>query len=129
MSIINFHTNSDFNNSLYILLKQLEKPTDNAILVGGNVTIGLGFDLNAGDRIVQDAVFRALGLMVDGGVGTPAQIVTENNYILRLRNAITAHDLSGLNTIMAERADDTTLNGFADNRNTRKPKVPESICF
>lgn len=117
MSIINFHTNSDFNNSLYELLKRLEAPTEKAILVGGNVTIGLGFDLNTGGPTIRNAVFSALGLKVNDSNGTPAQIAAEQNYIAQLNAAIDARDLATLNDIMAARADDAILDGFADNRN------------
>jgi hypothetical protein len=62
MSAINLNVVSDFNNNIYQLLKRFEAPHNDARLVGGNVTIGLGFDLNKGGAIVRRAVFQAMGI-------------------------------------------------------------------
>jgi len=99
--MIKFHTQTDFNNALYATLTSLEYndltqatvPT----LVNGNVTIGVGYDLNApGNRLLRDAVYRAIGVQIDEvnqsknagyqpptGV-TAAQVAAEASYVTRL---------------------------------------------
>jgi hypothetical protein len=55
----------NFDDFLYNFLKPLEAATatqrQQPTLVNGNVTIGIGFDLKAGGKPVQDAVLDELG--------------------------------------------------------------------
>jgi hypothetical protein len=72
MSFINFQQVGNFNDTIYDLLTAFEVPHHSPEDVGdGDITIGLGFNLNQGGIVVQDAVFNALGLRIpspnDGG--------------------------------------------------------------
>ncbi|MCI0401704.1 MAG: hypothetical protein L0Z68_10510, partial [Gammaproteobacteria bacterium] len=129
MSVVNFHTVPNFNDTLYELLKKFEAPHDDPKNIGdGKITIGLGFNLTDGKPDVQDAVFAALGIITDAekmnpqtppaGV-TAEQIIAEQGYISRLRGAIQNHNIGELHQIMDERSRDSVLDGFADDRHSR----------
>ncbi|MES9901057.1 MAG: hypothetical protein ABW168_00070 [Sedimenticola sp.] len=116
---INFHTVNNFNDELYDFLSEVEAPHNDVRLVGGNLTIGIGFDLIEGGSVVRKAVYKALGIEVDllaSGAGTAAQRNAEQGYINSLDAAIQAGNIAQLHTIMAQRAADGTLNGFANQR-------------
>ncbi len=121
MSYVRFRTQSAFEDSLYTVLKKLEAPHNDPKNVGdGDITIGLGFNLNGGGRVVQDAVFGAQGLILETdplfALGTAAQRAREQSCVDRLRSAISARNTSELHSIMGERAGDTLLEGWTTNR-------------
>lgn len=106
----------NFNDTLYNDLLKLEAPkiSDrlNGKMVGGNFTIGIGFDLVKGGLRVQQAVFDRLGLdesflrwtAAIPDPGTPAR--KEFDFVRELSAAIAAHKGSAsLNAIMAKRAE------------------------
>ena len=73
----------------------------------GNVTIGVGFNLN--DANVRNSFFNALGLVENDPRLSPFLQTKENQYIQQLLDAINARDANQFNTIMAQRAADTSL--------------------
>jgi len=113
---------SDLLDRVYFLLNVFEPPPSSEDrfvpkLVRGNITIGIGFDLKAGGRTIQDAVFRAIGLVVDPTTPLdPTARQIENDYIDQLRRASEGQDIQKLHKIMETRAADTRLDGFISNR-------------
>ena len=84
------------------------------VLVGGNITIGIGFDLKAGGTNIQNAVFRALGLDVNGTIipsTNTAARQQEDMYIRNLRIACQGQNIQALYNIMQQRANDPILAG------------------
>ena len=73
----------------------------------GNVTIGVGFNL--GDLNVRTEVFNVLGLVQNDPRLSPSLQTIENQYIQQLIDAINAHDAYQFNTIMVQRAANTSL--------------------
>jgi hypothetical protein len=112
---------TDFLDRVYFLLNVFEppaRPEDRFIpeVVRGNITIGIGFDLKAGGERVQDVVFRVLGLDVDRTITDATARAIEDGYIEALRTASRGQNIQELHRIMADRAQDTRLDGFISNR-------------
>ena len=132
MTTINFRTfGNNFKDAAYEVIAPKERVYGPRDLIprnigDGYVTIGAGCNLDGGHPSVKFAVYRQLGIRVDLrnriDAGTPAQRAAERGYVDRL-NAIlqntaltAAQKVTALNTVMAARAMDNVLNGFADNR-------------
>ncbi|MGB7816819.1 MAG: hypothetical protein WBL28_10765 [Methylotenera sp.] len=110
---INWRNQANFDDTLYQSLEQLEAPLANdrlnGLMVNGNFTIGIGFDLVAGGRPVQNAVLATLGFKSSivnlssrpvSGVNDQA----EYDFIQSIRTAVNNHNgASALNLIMAQR--------------------------
>jgi Ca2+-binding RTX toxin-like protein len=102
-----------FEDVLFDALENLEAPQQDERLhgkiVGGNFTIGIGFDLVKGGRPVQNAVFVELGFestAIEAIVRPSAagDQQREFDYIQRLRNVLNGHgDQAQLNVVMSER--------------------------
>lgn len=71
---------SNFADTFYAYLKVMEGPAPgtgdifHSLLVNGNPTIGVGFDLVAGGTTVQNAVLEGLGLSSAIVEATPSEI-------------------------------------------------------
>ncbi|WP_459203872.1 calcium-binding protein [Ralstonia pseudosolanacearum] len=97
----------------------------NPQLIGGNPTIGVGFDLAAGGRVVQNAVLKGIGfspaiveLTVAPAAGTWQR--TEYNYIQDLRAQMVSHgSIVTMNQTMAARAGNTDPQFVANVSNRR----------
>jgi len=53
-------TGGNFDDTFYAFLKVMEGNTLAPVPVNGNPTIGVGFDLVAGEKSVQDSVLEGL---------------------------------------------------------------------
>ncbi|MDD2894137.1 MAG: hypothetical protein PHF20_09450, partial [Halothiobacillaceae bacterium] len=94
----------------------------------GQLTIGAGLNLTSGKDVNKYAVYRALGINVSiGGValssiGTATQQSAEQAYVNRLNATLKSTSMTldqkidELHAIMGERAADSTLDGYANNR-------------
>lgn len=104
----------DFETYLYNFLVPLEAASAQqrlqTSLVNGDITIGVGFDLKAGGKVVQDAVLDELGFdpatVALGANAAPAggPALIEFTYIQAIRSAIAAGNVAQLNQLMAGRA-------------------------
>jgi len=99
--------NGDFFGQLYLVLKAFEAPTLSAVPVNGNLTIGLGFDLNTGSPDLKRRVLLAMGLVDPATIQDATALTIELGYWDRLTSAFNGSDASVLSAIMAERAANT----------------------
>ncbi len=118
---LNWRTVPNYSAALYDFIQKLEAPQwdqrRQIHLVNGNPTIGIGFDLRAGGRTVQNQVLLGLGftraavvMLLPPPVGDPN--FAEYNYVAQLRTLMTAGGAnvqSQLDAVMAARAVDPQL--------------------
>jgi hypothetical protein len=83
------------------------KPYNDLALPVNNMTIGIGFNLNAA---VRQEVLRAFGLIRNNPALLQAARNIENGFINQIERAIRNMDFSALDAIMLNRANNTTLN-------------------
>jgi len=128
---------ANFSDAIYKFFSKTERKFNSSDLsptnVGdGEITIGAGVNITGGKDLNKYAVYRALGIRVelngsfDSRFGTATQRNAEQGYVRRLNAALTGivdniylsidARIQLLHQIMAERAADTSLNGYADNR-------------
>ncbi|WP_368299424.1 calcium-binding protein [Kluyvera sichuanensis] len=114
---LKWHSINNFTDTLYTMLFALEAKSNKDRLkslelsdVDGHPTIGVGFDLYAGEDDVRYAVLKEMGLIWtdDQGQLTASQRI-ENGYISRLRALMIARttNVTRYNDILQERHDDT----------------------
>lgn len=125
---------ANFSDALYKFLSKAERqfnawdlyPTD---VRDGQITIGAGINMTSGERTNKYAVYRALGINVRletgkalTNAGTLVQQAIEQGYIDRLDTVLADicrtidARIKALHQIMAERAANTNLDGYADGR-------------
>lgn len=98
---LNWKPVADYAENLYQLLTKFEAPHLDARLVGGNITIGLGFDMDVGDPVLKDAVLAKMGILQTNVLDKP--------YYDRLILALKGTSISAVNAILAERAADPAV--------------------
>jgi Ca2+-binding RTX toxin-like protein len=133
--------NTDFWAAVYSFIGSKERNPSDPTLdyipgdVGDHVvTIGAGLNLSPrGRKTNKWCVYKALGIQVDPATGlailsptgTAAQQATEQQYIYSLDAILNQvpksqsdvdQIVAKLDVVMQQRANDTTLNGYADNR-------------
>ncbi len=119
----------NYNDVLYGYIRQLEASSLsdrlNPKLVSGNPTIGVGFDLVAGGKVVQNAVLKGIGFssaIVELTEPPPAGTWqrTEYDYIQQLRARMVSHgSIAAMNQIMVARASNTDPQFIANVGNRR----------
>ena len=116
----------NYDDIMYAYLKAMEGDTMAPVLVNGNPTIGVGFDLVAGGATVQNEVLIGLGLKEEIVRATQAQAAAfvpgswqaiEYGYVQQLR--VNMGNINALNQIMKARANDTNPQFVANVLNRR----------
>jgi hypothetical protein len=117
-------TGGNFDDTFYAFLKVMEGNTLAPVPVNGNPTIGVGFDLVAGEKSVQDSVLEGLGLKKSIVEASAAQIddytpgswqAIEYGYITQLRTLmVKGGSITAMHQVMQDRAVNPDQQ-FADN--------------
>lgn len=124
---------SNYSNTFYQFIASRERKFSALDFVPRDigdkqVTIGAGINMTSGKSTNKFAVYRALGIVVnpdgtfDLTVGTAAQRTAEQGYVTLLNAVLSNPALTAtqkaaeLDKVMAARAADTALNGYADSR-------------
>ncbi|HUX65824.1 MAG TPA: hypothetical protein VMV42_01630, partial [archaeon] len=105
---------SNFDDTFYAYLKAMESDTLAPVPVNGNPTIGVGFDLVAGGKPVQDAVLIGLGLKPSIVALSPVQAAAypagswqaiEYGYVKQLRDLmVPGGSAAAMDQVMGTRA-------------------------
>ena len=112
---LTWHALTNFTGKLYMFICGMESDSEDKRwhlqTVGGNPTIGSGFDLVSGGDKVRKAVLEGMGFYFDDDDddGVSHQQAIENDYIRRLKELMEAHvtDVSQYNRILLERRNNT----------------------
>jgi len=109
---LNWHDSENFESDLYYFICALEAPREHDRLelsaVGGNPTIGVGFDLTAGGEPVQKEVLIAMGFLINENNGGPGQSI-ENGYADEIYNLMRSRvtNIASYNAILTTRYNNT----------------------